>query len=64
MALNRNAQYTLWVIKPEPMHVGFPGFVTKVYPHPEYLWHWRTEFPDVPGTGMNVLHNLQKFLVG
>ena len=24
----------------------------------------RTELPEVPGTGMNVLQNLQKFFVG
>ena len=26
-------------------------------PYPGYLWHWRTELPEVPGTGMNVLQN-------
>ena len=31
-----NTKYTFWVIKPELMHVGFPGIVTKVYPYPGY----------------------------
>ena len=33
------------------------------YPYPGYLRRWRTELTEVPGTGMNVLHNLQKFRV-
>ena len=28
-----------------------------------YLWHWRTELPELPGTGMNVVQNFQKFRV-
>ena len=34
-----------------------------LYPYPRYLWHGRTELPKVPGTGMNVVQNLQKFRV-
>ena len=22
------------------------------HPHPGYLWHWRTELTEIPGTGM------------
>ena len=29
-----------------------------------YAHECRTELPEVTGTGMNVLHNLQKFFVG
>ena len=32
-------------------------------PVPGYLWHWRTELGEVPGTGMNVVQNLKKFRV-
>ena len=35
-----------------------------IYPYPGYLRHWRTELQEVPGSGMNVLQNLQKFFVG
>ena len=28
-----------------------------------YLWNGRTELTEVPGTGMNVVQNLQKFRV-
>ena len=50
-----------------------PGIVTRayrthkvirmIYPYPGYLWHWRTELPEVPGTGMTVAQNFQKFRV-
>ena len=37
-------------------------YITKmIYPYPGYLWHWRTELPEVPGTGMSVIHNFQEF---
>ena len=35
--------------------------IKMIYPYPGYLWHWRTELAEVPGTGMNVVQNLQKF---
>ena len=28
--------------------------IKMIYPYPGYLWHLRTELPEVPGTGMNV----------
>ena len=34
-----------------------------LYPYPGYWWLGRTELPQVPGTGMNVVQNLQKFRV-
>ena len=34
-----------------------------LYPYPGCLWHWRTELTEVPGTGMKVVQNLQKFRV-
>ena len=37
--------------------------VKMLYPYPGYLWHWRTEPTDVPGAGINVAQNLQKFRV-
>ena len=46
------------------MHVGSPGIVTKVYPYPGYcLCHSLTEVTEVPGEGMGILQNLQKFRV-
>ena len=30
-----------------------------LYPYPRYLRHWRGELTEVPGTGMNVLQNLE-----
>ena len=40
------------------------GWVQKMlYPHPGYCGTGRTELTDVPGTGMNVIHNSQKFRV-
>ena len=30
---------------------------------PRVLWHGRTDLTEVPGTGMNVVHNSQKFFV-
>ena len=35
-----------------------------LYPYPGYCGHGVTELPEVPGTGMKVLQNLQKFFVG
>ena len=37
--------------------------IKMIYRYPGCLWHWRTELPEVPGTGMNVVHNFQKFRV-
>ena len=37
--------------------------IKMIYPYPGYLWHWRAELPEVPGTGMNVVQNFQKFRV-
>ena len=34
-----------------------------LYPYPGYCGHGRTEVPEVPGTGMNVVQNFQKFRV-
>ena len=31
-----------------------------IYPYPGYLWHSRTDLPEVPGTGMNVLQNFSE----
>ena len=42
----------------------FRAGIKMLYPYPGYLWHGRTELTEVPGTGMNVLQNLQKFFVG
>ena len=51
------------VSKRELMHVGSPGTVTKV-PVPRILCHSNlTEVTEVPGTGMGILQNLQKFRV-
>ena len=41
----------------------FRAGIKMLYPYPEYLWHGRTGLTDVPGTGMNVVHILQKFRV-
>ena len=38
--------------------------IKMLYPYPGYLWHERTELTEVPGTGINVLQNIQKFFVG
>ena len=40
----------------------FRAGINMLYPYPGSLWHRRKELPEVPGTGMSVLHNLQKFL--
>ena len=37
--------------------------IKMLYPYPGYLWHGRTEFPEVPSTGMNVAQNFHKFRV-
>ena len=34
-----------------------------LHPYPGFLWHWRTELPEVSGTGMSVLQKLQSFRV-
>ena len=34
-----------------------------LYAFTGYLWHWRTELTQVPGTGMSVLQYFQKFCV-
>ena len=37
-----------------------PGRYEMLDPYPEYLWYWRTELPEVPGTScVNVVQNLQ-----
>ena len=41
----------------------FRAGIKMLYPYPGYLWHGRTELTEVPGTGMNVVQNLQKFRV-
>ena len=51
-------------------HTGVQNFqkfragVNMLYLYPGSLWHRRIELPEVPGTGMSVLQNLQKFFVG
>ena len=40
-----------------------PGRYKNVVPIPRVCWHGRTELTEVPGTGMDVQHNLQAFLV-
>ena len=41
---------TLFGLKPELMHVGSPGMVTKVYPYPGYCaTSSLTEVTQVPG---------------
>ena len=35
-----------------------------LYPYRGYCGHGRTELPEVPGTGMNVVRNLRKFRTG
>ena len=41
----------------------FRAGIKMLYPYPGYLWNGRTELTEVPGTGMNVVQNLQKFRV-
>ena len=48
----------LWHGRTELTH-----FMKIIYPYPGYLWHWRAELKEVPGTGMNVIQNFQKFRV-
>ena len=50
----------LWHGRTELTHV-----IKMIYPYPGYLWLWRTELPEVPGTGMNVndIQNSQKIRV-
>lgn len=40
-----------------------PGGYKYVVPVPRVLWHGHTELTQVPGTGMNVIQNSQKFRV-
>ena len=40
-----------------------PGRYKKAVPVPRVLWHGRTDLTEVPGAGMNVVHNSQKFFV-
>ena len=42
----------------------FRAGIKMLYTYPGYLWNGRTEFIEVPCTGMNVVQNLQKFSVG
>ena len=41
----------------------FRAGIKMLYPYPGYLWQGRTELTEVPGTGINVVHNLQKLRV-
>ena len=41
----------------------FRAGIKMLYPYPGYLWHWRTELTEVPGTGTKVVQNSQKFRV-
>ena len=41
----------------------FRAGIKMLYPYPGYLWHGRTELTEVPGTGINVVQNLQKYRV-
>ena len=34
-----------------------------ICPCPWYFWHCRSELPEVPGTGISVVHNLHEFRV-
>ena len=36
----------------------FRAGINMLYPYPGSLWHRCTEVPEVPGTGMSVLHHL------
>ena len=40
-----------------------PGRYKNAVPVPLVLWHGRTDLTEVPGTGMNVVQNSQKFFV-
>ena len=42
---------------------SFPGRYRNVVPLPRVLRHGLTDLTEVPGTAMNVVHNLQKFFV-
>ena len=44
-------------------HNKFRAGINTLYPYPGYCGHGRTELTEVPGTGMNVVQNLQKFWV-
>ena len=53
-----SGRYTNVVPVPVPAHYFYEGI-----PVPRVLCHGRTELTEVPGTGMNVVHNLHKFRV-
>ena len=42
---------------------GSPGVVKEEHPYPWYCATGRTELKEIRRTGMNVLHNSQKFRV-
>ena len=44
--------------------VTAPGYFYKGIPVPRVLCHGRTELTEVPGTGMSVVRNSQKFGYG
>ena len=46
-----------------PVPVPATGYFYKGIPVPRVLYHKRTELNEVPGTGTNVVQNLQKFRV-
>ena len=41
----------------------FRAGIKMVYPYPGYLWHEPAELTEVPGAGIYVVRNLQKFRV-
>ena len=41
----------------------FRAGIKMLYPYPGYLWYERKELTEVPGTGISVVQNLQKFRV-
>ena len=47
-----------------PVPVPASGYFYKGIPVPRVLCHGRTELTEVPGTGMNVVQNSQKFGYG
>ena len=49
---------------PVPVPVPAPGYFETSIPVPRVLCHGRTELTEIPGTGVNVLQNLQNFRYG
>ena len=45
------------------MNTGLPGYCNKGIPVPRVLCHSLTEVTEVPGKGMGIFQNLQKFRV-